>query len=69
MKLTTPFTILRDAFIGKGAEDIHCFIDDTEVSVKQCGTEEEEKLGGRNAEFWKEECEEHPNNSHCKVFE
>ena len=29
----------------------------------------EEKIEDLKVDFWNEECEEHPTNSHCKVFD
>lgn len=84
MKLTTPFTILRDVLKNKAPASAHCFIDDTEVSMKECLVEIEENLGveeiGQNlhqegrlevstSQFWDKECAEHPINSHGKGFQ
>ena len=69
MKLTTPFTILRDAFRNKPLENISCTIDDLEVSIKECGLELEANKDDPNLDFWVEECEGHPTNSHCKVYD
>ena len=69
MKLTTPFTILRDAFKSRDPESTTCYVDDTEVSMKQCGVEPEDRLEEQSLDLWGEECEEHPTNSHCKVYE
>ncbi len=69
MKLTSPFTILRDALEEKAPQKITCFIDETEVSLKECGLQIEEKTDQLKLDFWDKECEEHPTNSHCKVFD
>ena len=69
MKLTTPFTILRDALKRKSPERTTCYLDDTEVSMKECDAELEEQLKVSNSNFWDEECEVHPTNSHCKIFD
>ncbi len=65
MKLTSPLTILRDALMDKAPYSVTCFIDETEVALKECGGQTEEP----KLDFWDEECEEHPTNSHCKVFD
>ena len=69
MKLTTPFSIIKDAFKKTVPESPHCFIDDTEVSMQKCKPDIEEKLNVQYAAFWDQECEAHPTNSHCKVFD
>ena len=69
MKLTTPFTILWDAFRDNPLENISCTIDDVEVPIKECGVELETNKEEPNLEFWDEECEGHPTNSHCKVYD
>ena len=69
MKLTSPFTILRDALQDKGPHSTTCFIDETEVALKECGLQKEDKTEEPKLDFWDEECEEHPTNSHCKVFD
>ncbi len=69
MKLTSPFTILRDAFQDKAPLSTICFIDETQVALEECGFQVEGKTEGSKLDFWDEECEEHPTNSHCKVFD
>ena len=69
MKLTSPFTILRGALQDKSPHSATCFIDGTEVALKECGVPIEEKAEALKLDFWDEECEEHPTNSHCKVFD
>ncbi len=69
MKLTSPFTILRDVLEDKSPHSTSCFIDDTEVGLEECGIPVEEKIEDLKVDFWNEECEEHPTNSHCKVFD
>ena len=69
MKLTSPFTALRGA-LSKTIEDIPtCFIDETEVALKECGVSIEEKAEDSRLVFWDEECQKHPTNSHCRVFD
>ena len=69
MKLTSPFTILRDALQDRAPYRTTCFIDETEVSLQECGVPKEEKTEESKLDFWDEECQEHPTNSHCKVFD
>ena len=69
MKFVSPFTILRDALQDKAPDSTTCFIDETEVALKECGVPIEEKTEEPKLDFWDEECEEHPTNSHCKVFD
>ena len=69
MKLTSPFTVLRDALKDTTPENPTCFIDETEVALKECGVPLEEKAEDQRLDFWKEECEEHPTTSHCRVFD
>ena len=69
MKFTSPFTILRDALQDKAPGSTTCFIDETEVALKECGIQTEDKTEEPKLDFWDEECEEHPTNSHCKVFD
>ena len=69
MKLTSPFTILRDVLQDKTPHRTTCFIDETEVALKECGLQTEDKSEEPKLDFWDEECEEHPTNSHCKVFD
>ena len=69
MKLTTPFTILKDALKNKPLENVSCWLDDIEVPIKECDGELEAKKEGSNLDFWEEECEGHPTNSHCKIYD
>ena len=69
MKLTSPFTILRDAIKNKSPQNPTCFIDETEVALKECGVPIDERMEVPKLDFWDAECEEHPTNSHCKVFD
>ena len=70
MKLTSPFTILRDAFQQDQAlYSPTCFIDETEVALKECGVPIEEQMESIKFDFWDEECEAHPTSSQCKVYD
>ncbi len=69
MKFTSPFMSLLDALQDKSPDSTTCFIDETEVALKECGVPIEEKTEEPKLDFWNEECEEHPTNSHCKVFD
>ena len=69
MKLTTTFAILGDALKNKPLDNIFCTIDDVEVPIKECGLELKVNKQEPNLDFWDEECEGHPNNSHCKVYD
>ncbi len=71
MKFTaTPFTILRNAFTNESLEKISCFIDNTEVPVKECdGLERIENVDVETLDFWDTECKRHPSNSQCKVYD
>ena len=69
MKLTTPFTILRKVLQKKNPESVSCSIDDLEVPIQECTVELEANKQEPNLDFWDEECEEHPTNSHCKVYD
>jgi hypothetical protein len=69
MKLTTTFAILGDALKNKPLDNMVCTIDDIEVPIKECGLELEVNKQEPNLDFWDEECEEHPTNSHCKVYD
>ena len=68
MKLTTPFSILRNALKNKSPKNVSCAIDELEVPIKECAVELEAKKQESNLDFWDEECEGHPTNSHCKVY-
>ena len=48
MKLTSPFTIIRDALEHKVPHSTSCFIDETEVAMKESGVEMEDQLGVQN---------------------
>ena len=48
MKLTSPFTILRDALEDKAPISTTCFIDETEVALKECEVPIEEKTKDLN---------------------
>ncbi len=69
MKLISPLTIFRDVVNEKAPYSSTCFIDETEVALKECGVLIEEKPEDPTLDFWDQECEEHPTNSHCKVFD
>ena len=69
MKLISPFTILRDALKIKAPEGQTCFIDEVEVAMNECGVPIEAEVEIPKINFWDEECERHPTNSHCKVYD
>ena len=74
MKLTTPFSILKDVLKNKSPkvispDQISCSVDNKIVPVKECGFELEVEKNLSDLDFWHEECEGHPNNSHCKVYD
>ena len=69
MKFTSPFTILPNALKDKTPYRVTCFIDEAEVALKECGVQTEDKPEEPKLDFWDEECDEHPNNSHCKLFD
>ena len=69
MKLRSPLTFIRDALKKKSLYEISCSIDDVEVPIKECGLELEINKKEPNLDFWDEECEGHPTNSHCKVYD
>ena len=69
MKLTTPFSILTDALKKKPLDGISCTIDDVEVPVRECGNELEVNNDELILDFWDKECEGHPTNSPCKVYD
>ena len=74
MKLTTPFSILKDVLKNKAPEvispdQISCSIDELEVPIKECAVEDEAHMEEPNLDFRNEECEGHPTNSHCKVYD
>ncbi len=70
MKLTAPLAVLREALKNQGHQKTpSCFIDDTEVALKECGVPMEEKIEDQKLGFWDKECDEHPTNSHCKAFD
>ena len=76
MKLTTPFSILKDVLQNKifcpeiiSPDKISCSVDSKLVPLKECGFELEVANNLSDLDFWHEECEGHPNNSHCKVYD
>ncbi len=69
MKLTTPFTILGEALKNKKPEKVACSIYDLEVPIEECAVKFEANKEESNLAFWDEECEGHPTNSHCKVYD
>ncbi len=74
MKLTTPFSILKDVFKKNSPkiispDKISCSVDNKIVPLKECGFELEVAKNLSDLDFWREECEGHPNNSHCKVYD
>ena len=69
MKLTTPFTILREALKNKNSENVSCSIDDLEVPIKECAVELESNKEESNLDFWDEDGKGNLNNSHCKVYD
>ena len=74
MKLTTPFSILKDVLKNKSPEiispeQISCSVANKKVPVKECGFDLEVEKNLFDLDFWHEECEGHPNNSHCKVYD
>ncbi len=74
MKLTTPFSILKDVLKNKSPEiispeKISCTVDNKIVPVKECRFELEVAQNLSDLDFCHEECEGHPNNSHCTVYD
>ena len=69
MKRTSTFDIRGDALKNKPLDNIVCTIYDVEVPIKECRLEFEVNKQEPNLDFWDEECEEHPTNSHCKVYD
>ena len=74
MKLTTPFSILKDVLKNKSPkiispEKISCSVDNKIVPLKECGFEREVAKNFSDLGFWHEEYEGHPDNSHCKVYD
>jgi hypothetical protein len=55
MKLTSPFILLRDALEDKTPHSSTCFIDETEVSLKECGAPIEEKTEDSRLDLWDQE--------------
>ena len=53
MKLRTPFTVITNPL--RDIDRLHDFTYQLPFD--------------KNLGFWKEECEGHPNNSHCKVYD
>ncbi len=70
MKLRQPlFNIFNQIFHNKPLVDVSCLIDDIQVPVQECGVEVEDNLGFPILDFWDSECNAHPTNSHCKVYD
>ena len=69
MKLTTPFSILKGELKNKNSGNVSCSIDDLEVPIEECAVEFEANKEEPNLAFWDEECEGHPTNSQCKVYD
>ena len=69
MKLTTPFSSIRDALKNNPIEKISCSIDDIQVPIKECGFLPEADEEVPNIDFWDTECEGHSTNSHCKIYD
>ncbi len=72
MKLTAGlFTNRRNVFKNHSLEETSCFIDDIKVPIRECSglLEREAYVEASILDFWKTECEGHPTNSHCKVYE
>ena len=74
MKLTTPFSILKDVLKNKFPEitspdKISCSVDNQIVPLKECVFELEVAKNLSDLDFRHEECQGHPNNSHCKVYD
>ena len=74
MKLTRPFSILKDVLKNMSPEiispdKISCSVDNKKFPVKECGFELEVEKNLSDLDFWHEECEGHPNNSHCKFYD
>ncbi len=69
MKFTSAFSILGDVFKKQTPESPICFIDETEVSLKECGSPIEDTVEVQKLNFWDEECDQHPTAAHCKVFD
>ena len=70
MKFTkTPFNILKNTFNNKPLVNISCSIDDVQVPIEECGIHLEVNKEISNLDFWETECESHPTNSHCKVYD
>ena len=58
MKFTSPFKILLDAIQDKTPDSTTCFIDETEVALKECGLQTEDKQEEPKLDFWDQESEE-----------
>ena len=74
MKLTTPFSILKDVLKNNSPEVISpdkksCSVDNKIVPLKECGLELEVAKNLSDLDFWHEEYEGHPNKSHCKIYD
>ncbi len=68
MRLPKPLTINKRISTNQNLKKITCFIDETEVSLKECGFEIDEEHEAPKIDFWKDECDKHPTSSHCKVY-
>ena len=65
-----PFTILSKAFKNEPPQNVSCFIDNIQVPIEECGgVVREANLQVESLDFWDLECEIHPTNSHCKVYD
>ena len=69
MKFASPFSMFRGSLRKEPLGHPICFIDETEVSIEECAIEMAEKIEVAKFNYWDRECQEHPTNSHCKVFE
>ncbi len=69
MTKIVPSKIFKNVIGAKPFSEMHCFIDDREVPIRECRLELAEKSEIANFYFWEKECEEHPTNAHCKMFE
>ncbi len=69
MKFTSPFSMLMGALNNETRFIPVCFIDETEVAIKECGVEMVERIEVSKLNYWDKECKEHPTSSHCKVYD
>ena len=67
MKIKSPLAFLNNATSIKTPMNVICFIDDREVSLKECGVEIE-ALEISTSNYWDKECARHPTSSHCKIY-